>query len=155
MYYIENPGFYIYICFNLVFFYVCVIFHSLLIHKFISFSANVVLPLTTTNAILNKMALIEPTTWAPMSVNRPNEKLPNTRTVRHNEQSPKCPKHLCSCGRKFTHDAHLRYHQRWECGQVLICRICCRIYNTKSNLMRHVKTCGAGLTQLTNRTTEQ
>lgn len=58
-----------------------------------------------------------------------------------NPTNPILLKHICRCGRSFTHDAHIRYHQRWECGQLLTCRKCCRTYNTKSNLARHLKSC--------------
>lgn len=47
----------------------------------------------------------------------------------------------CSCGRRFSYLAGYRYHVRHECGKVLQCKFCGKVYSDKSNLVKHSNVC--------------
>lgn len=47
----------------------------------------------------------------------------------------------CSCGRSFSYLAGYRYHMRHECGKVLKCKNCGKVYTDKSNLVKHSNIC--------------
>lgn len=49
---------------------------------------------------------------------------------------------VCSCGRNFSYLAGYRYHMRWECGKILKCAKCFKVYTDKSNLVKHLNICG-------------
>ncbi|XP_014250621.2 zinc finger protein 596-like isoform X2 [Cimex lectularius] len=45
-------------------------------------------------------------------------------------------RHPCDCGRRFSQEKHLRYHRK-ECGREYMCKMCLRVYTTKSSLKFH------------------
>lgn len=44
----------------------------------------------------------------------------------------------CNCGKTFRKKSSKAYHQRWECGQVLMCKLCHRVLETVYGLRRHM-----------------
>lgn len=48
---------------------------------------------------------------------------------------------VCGCGRSFSYLAGIRYHLRHECGRILKCKNCGKVYTDKSNLVKHVNVC--------------
>lgn len=52
------------------------------------------------------------------------------------------PKIVCVCGRTFSYRGSYRYHLKWECGRLLTCSKCNRVFTHKSNLNTHNKNCG-------------
>ncbi|XP_024080782.1 zinc finger protein 454-like isoform X3 [Cimex lectularius] len=47
-------------------------------------------------------------------------------------------RHPCDCGRRFSQEKHLRYHRK-ECGREYMCKMCLRVYTTKSSLKFHAQ----------------
>lgn len=47
----------------------------------------------------------------------------------------------CGCGRQFSHEKNLRYHQKWECGRALKCVICESEFASRSRLVSHQRVC--------------
>ncbi|KAJ6642204.1 hypothetical protein Bhyg_07151 [Pseudolycoriella hygida] len=47
----------------------------------------------------------------------------------------------CACGRSFSYVAGYRYHMRHECGKILKCLNCGKVYTDKSNLVKHSNLC--------------
>lgn len=47
----------------------------------------------------------------------------------------------CGCGRQFSHEKNLRYHQKWECGKLLSCPICNMEFASRSRLVCHQRVC--------------
>lgn len=50
-------------------------------------------------------------------------------------------KMACPCGRSFSYLAGYRYHMRHECGKILKCKNCGKVYTDKSNLVKHSNVC--------------
>lgn len=56
-----------------------------------------------------------------------------------NQKSKAPPKYIvmCKCGRRFSHKKNFTYHQKWECGKLLICHECNITFPAKSGLLKH------------------
>lgn len=60
----------------------------------------------------------------------------------HLQHKGKLPKKIvCSCGRTFSYVGGYTYHLRWECGKVLSCRLCSKVFKDKAYLTKHSRTC--------------
>lgn len=46
----------------------------------------------------------------------------------------------CNCGKSFKRNNKLRYHQKWECGQIIKCDICNKTVTTFYSLRNHLQT---------------
>lgn len=63
-------------------------------------------------------------------------------TSKHYQYAQKLPeKVVCVCGRTFIYEAQLKYHKKWECGKILSCDYCGKVFTTKSNQKTHLKIC--------------
>lgn len=49
---------------------------------------------------------------------------------------------VCGCGRTFSYVGGYTYHLRWECGKVLTCQNCAKVFKDKAYLTKHSRTCG-------------
>lgn len=71
-----------------------------------------------------------------------NRQLYRNITIQNGSISKKLAVKLnCSCGRSFSYLAGYRYHMRWECGKILKCTNCGKVYTDKSNLVKHSNSC--------------
>lgn len=60
----------------------------------------------------------------------------------HLQHKGKLPKKIvCNCGRTFSYVGGYTYHLRWECGKVLSCRLCGKVFKDKAYLTKHSRTC--------------
>lgn len=60
----------------------------------------------------------------------------------HLQNKGKLPKKIvCTCGRTFSYVGGYTYHLRWECGKVLSCRLCGKVFKDKAYLTKHSRTC--------------
>lgn len=48
---------------------------------------------------------------------------------------------VCDCGRTFSYIGGYTYHLKWECGKVLSCHKCSKVFKDKSYLNKHMKMC--------------
>lgn len=59
--------------------------------------------------------------------------------ISRNIKSKALPKYIviCKCGRRFSHKKNFTYHQKWECGKLLMCYECNITFPAKSGLLKH------------------
>lgn len=48
---------------------------------------------------------------------------------------------MCNCGLKYNKSNNLAYHKKWECGKILQCNGCWKIFRFRSYHIKHMKTC--------------
>lgn len=48
-------------------------------------------------------------------------------------------RHACKCGRSFTEKKKLTYHQKWECGKVLKCKVCKKTFRLRQEILSHFR----------------
>lgn len=44
-----------------------------------------------------------------------------------------------TCRKTYVNIGKLRYHKRWECGQIIQCHICSKVVTTLYSLKNHIK----------------
>lgn len=71
-----------------------------------------------------------------------NQALASRMRQQHLKNKGKLPKKIvCTCGRTFSYVGGYTYHLRWECGKVLSCRRCGKVFKDKAYLTKHSRTC--------------
>lgn len=53
---------------------------------------------------------------------------------------------VCPCSRTFSYLGNYKYHMRWECGKVLSCRLCDKVFKDKPYLTKHSRWCKGAAT---------
>lgn len=60
----------------------------------------------------------------------------------------KSTRFFCLCGRKYTRERDMKYHQKWDCGRELKCPNCHKNYKDIQYFRAHKKMCSyAGITE--------
>lgn len=49
--------------------------------------------------------------------------------------------YYCDCGRKYSHERHLKYHLKYECGKKLKCCTCAKSFKDIQYYRLHVERC--------------
>lgn len=49
--------------------------------------------------------------------------------------------YYCDCGRKYSHERHLKYHLKYECGKKLKCKTCSKTFKDIQYYRLHVDRC--------------
>lgn len=61
----------------------------------------------------------------------------STKTRRYKHK--KFEERVACCGMAFIYKHNFQYHRKWECGKILSCPRCSKVFKTKCSLDNHMK----------------
>lgn len=77
--------------------------------------------------------------WQPHFLLETSNRRYRKRQQQRGYKNKKFNEKVTCCGRIFAYEHNYRYHKKWECGQILSCDYCQKVFKTKATLETHYK----------------